>query len=338
MTANRSEFYSCCRAQNEARLLLRERDATHPPERLLQSVWLHQRLLRDRLQTLDGQSLRVLHPGFWNREAGPDFRGAVVQFGNGPAQSGDVEIDLVPGNWRAHGHDGNPAFAGMILRVVWNAGPSRAPEAGTLALEKFIDAPLPEIQGWGVSGAASEWPETMHGKCSAPLSELTDADASELLNQAARTRLERKGRELAARARQAGWEQALWDGLFGALGYKQNVWPMRRLAELLPQLSTPSDSPLAWQARLLGVAGLLPADIEGHPYLCGLWDHWWREREKFNELILPAGLWRFNGLRPANQPQRRLALAAHWLAAKDFIARLEQWFTSEKSDGPLPES
>ncbi|HXR08541.1 MAG TPA: DUF2851 family protein, partial [Candidatus Acidoferrum sp.] len=40
----------------------------------------------------------------------------------------------------------------------------------------------------------------------------------------------------------------------------------------------------------------------------------------------------FNGLRPANQPQRRLALAAHWLSIKDFLPRLERWFM-EKGTG-----
>jgi hypothetical protein len=60
--------------------LLREKDA--PPEVLLQAVWQQQRLLRDRLTTLDGRPIRVLHPGFLNREAGPDFHAAFFQIGD----------------------------------------------------------------------------------------------------------------------------------------------------------------------------------------------------------------------------------------------------------------
>jgi hypothetical protein len=41
-------------------------------------------------------------------------------------------------------------------------------------------------------------------------------------------------------------------------------------------------------------------------------------------------------LRPANNPQRRLALAAHWLAQANLPARLEQWFASAKPNGNLP--
>src|SRR5215510_6592356 len=100
----RTGLLPCLREENDS-----------PPERLLQAIWFHQRLHRDRLQTLDGQRVQVLHPGFWNREAGPDFRSAVVQFGEEAPLIGDVEIDLQGTDWRAHGHDTNPNFAKVIL-------------------------------------------------------------------------------------------------------------------------------------------------------------------------------------------------------------------------------
>ena len=65
-----------------------------PPERLLQAVWFHQRIQREQLRTLDGRGVQILHPGFWNREAGPDFRGAMVQFDGEAPRTGDIEIDL----------------------------------------------------------------------------------------------------------------------------------------------------------------------------------------------------------------------------------------------------
>jgi hypothetical protein len=165
-----------------------------------------------------------------------------------------------------------------------------------------------------------------------------------VLQQSALARLQRKAAEFAARARQAGWEQSLWEGLFVALGYKQNVWPMRRTAELLPHLQEhESTKPLKvfeLQARLLGVSGLLPVDLtrvqaSADDYSRRLWDRWWREREEFADFILPRELWRFHGIRPANHPQRRLALAAHWLAAGDMPDKLERWFTATIPDNKL---
>jgi hypothetical protein len=341
MPGLRPGFYAEWRAQNESRLLLRERGGAHPPERLLQTVWHHQRLQRDQLQTIDGRTVRVLHPGFWNHEAGPDFRDAVIQIGQEQARPGDVEIDWERRNWQAHHHLDNPAFANVILHVVWSDGPGASNTLPTLALEKFLDTPVNELQGWAGSATAAGWPEALQGACSAPLGKLTPEQSAGLLQQAALIRFQRKALELEIRARQAGWEQALWEGLFRALGYKQNAWPMQRIAELLPRLRDAGHSLPAWQARLFGISGFLEAahDKSRHQeYLQTLWDHWWREREKFQEIVLPKTLWRLNGIRPANQAQRRLALAAHWLASKNFLARLEEWFTTEPASVPLPQS
>jgi hypothetical protein len=51
--------------------------------------------------------------------------------------------------------------------------------------------------------------------------------------------------------------------------------------------------------------------------------------------LLPRAVWRFHGLRPANHPQRRLALAAHWLAAGNLPARLENWCVTGVPNGEL---
>ncbi|MBI5774165.1 MAG: DUF2851 family protein [Verrucomicrobia bacterium] len=311
-----------------------------PPERLLQAVWQHQRLRRDSLRTLDGRKLRVLHPGFWNHAAGPDFRGAVIQFDGDAPRSGDVEVDIAPAGWRGHAHRDNPEYRNVILHVVWDAAETST-GLPTLALRTALDSPPDELSVWLDTGAERDLPEAFAGKCSAPLKELSPELLKDLLNQAALVRLQTKADWLQARARDAGWEQALWEGLFRALGYKQNAWPMQRLGELLPALGRqeplPRNNPLAWQGRLFGVGGLLPDELgrktsETDRYVRAVWDCWWREREPFGEVILPRGVWRFNGLRPANHPQRRLALAAHWLAAGNLIARLENWFTNETNE------
>ena len=114
------DFYTDWRNRHRATDALRDENG-FPAERLLQAVWRHQRLRRDQLQTLDGKTVRVLHPGFASAEGGPDFRGAVIQTGGEPPRSGDVEIDLRSDGWRAHGHDRNPNFQNVILHVVWES-------------------------------------------------------------------------------------------------------------------------------------------------------------------------------------------------------------------------
>ena len=306
---------------------VREQLPSPPPEELLQTIWQHQRLRREALQTTDSRPVRVLHPGFWNHEAGPDFRRAVIRVDGAPSVSGDVEVDPRASDWRAHGHATNPAFRDVILHVVWN-GPSRT-MLPTIRLQPHLDAPLAELADWQTT--AFSLPAEYTGQCRAPLAALSSAEQDELLTQAAGVRLHEKSTAFARYARAHGWEAALWRGLFRALGYKHNVWPMQNLAELLPVLQStgPTDA-LGWQARLLGTAGLLTDNLPAQTptarqHLRGLWDHWWRERDALEEFILPVTLWHFAGLRPANHPIRRLVLLAHWLAAGNLAERLEDW-------------
>jgi hypothetical protein len=337
------KLYGQWRCRNSGAHALQEtNDGGLLTERLLQLVWHHQRLLGDQLQTLDGRKLKVLHPGFWNHEAGPDFRDALIQIEDAPVRQGDIEIDLHPSGWRNHKHDLNPAYQKVILHVVWDAESQGACDSPTLRLKPFLDAPLHELSV-GLGRIPEELAAPLKGQCCAPLADAPSALFLEILHQASQIRLQAKAAHFQARARQAGWEQSLWEGLFGALGYKHNVWPMRRVAELLPVLTTKQEEPdsaFALQVRLLGVSGILPGEltrsrstVDG--YLRRVWDVWWRQQERYSDLVLPRELWRFNGLRPANHPQRRLALAAHWLAAGDLLAKLEAWFLAPFNDNAL---
>ena len=360
-------FYAQWRARVCAKDCLR--DERFPPERLVQSIWQHQRLRRAELKTLTGQSVRVFHPGFANLEGGPDFRGAVLQIGADAPCSGDVEVDLRAGGWRAHGHHRNPNFRNVLLHVIWDDAGVDVPSPEThashdgsavpmavLLLKNVLDAPLAELSLSLENESLRSLPEDFRGKCCAPLRGLGELELAQLLDQAARVRLETKAAQFRARAKSAGWEQALWENLFRALGYKHNVWPMQHLAEQRPRLVSASSESrgsrhagpvpslgagdnalLALQARLLGMSGLLPGELtraqkSTDNYVRRIWDVWWRERDAYSDVILPRVAWRFHGLRPANHPSRRLALASHWLADKHFISKLENWIASDKAD------
>ena len=301
-----------------------------PPEKLVQAIWQQQRLRREGRRTLDGRAIQILHPGFLNVEGGPDFRGAVIQFDNQTPLSGDIEVDLQPAGWHAHGHDVNPNFRSVILHVVWAAPRKSSAGPPALAISDALDAPLHELATWLGGETVPRLPEEFRGRGSAPLLELGEAPLRELLQQAALVRLHGKAAHLAARAREAGWEQSLWEGLFRALGYKHNTWAMQRLAELRPRWTQGAKSAAEIQTRLLGIANLLPAELtraqrDADDFIRQLWDGWWRERDAFEDCQLPRALWRLHGIRPLNHPQRRLALAAHWLADGNLVSALEQW-------------
>lgn len=336
-------WYLRWRAERFSRFRFSERADAIPPEALLQQVWAYQRVHSDKLKTTDGRRVRVLHPGFLNHEAGPDFRAAIVQVGEDPPCSGDIEIDLAPAGWEQHSHATNPAYRHVVLHVTWEPEARERPFP-SVALKDALDSSLSDLAFWlGVQPKAP--PEGLAGQCSAPLRTLEPGRVREILKQAAQARLRTKAEGLQARARQVGWEGALWEGLFSALGYKRNVWPMRRLAEIRLTLCAQIDEEqpvLHLQARLFGVAGFLPTQSPvTETYLRTLWQTWWRESAEFQEQILPAGFWNLAGIRPANHPQRRLALAAHWLSngdASTLPAKVERWLGRKIESPDLMES
>jgi hypothetical protein len=282
-----------------------------------------------------------LHPGFASAEGGPDFRGAVLQLGNEKPISGDVEIDLQSSGWRAHGHDKNPSFKNVALHVVWENAQSNPSVPSVLALKNFLDAPLAELAL--ALENESGLPENLRGKCSAPLCELSEPQLIELLHAAAKVRFQNKANAILARAKNSGWEAALWENLFRALGYKNNIWPMQNLAETRARWWRGANSAFEIQARLLGVSGLLPDELTrsqkySDTFLRHAWDFWWRERDGLADCTLPPTIWKFHGLRPANHPQRRLALAAHWLANEKLISKIENWCGREIPDKKLSHS
>jgi hypothetical protein len=146
--------------------------------------------------------------------------------------TGDIEIDLVPAGWERHSHAGNPAYRDVVLHVTWEPETASL-DRPSMSLKHALDSTVPELSFWlGVEPKPA--PGGLAGQCSAPLRNLPVASVAQVLRQAAETRLLRKAEQIQSRARQLGWEGALWEAMFGALGYKRNVWPMKRLGSLLP--------------------------------------------------------------------------------------------------------
>ena len=94
-----------------------------PKEKPLSEAWLSRiwqsQLLRDHeLLTSDGQTVKVIFPGRRNREAGPDFCGAIISLNSDEPVRGDVELHLCSGQWLEHRHQYDPAYNRVILHVV----------------------------------------------------------------------------------------------------------------------------------------------------------------------------------------------------------------------------
>ena len=88
-------------------------------EKFLYEIWKKQDFIRE-LKTTEGQLVKIIDSGTENRETGgPDFKHARIQIGN-LTFSGDIEIDGVHADWKAHGHHLNKKYNSVILHVVFN--------------------------------------------------------------------------------------------------------------------------------------------------------------------------------------------------------------------------
>jgi hypothetical protein len=304
-------------------------------ERFLQILWNEQRLTPI-LRTVDAQLVEVISPGTWNVEGGPDFRNAVVRIG-GRLCRGAVEVHGRAADWFRHGHEQNPAYAEVILHVVWQAGDRHAsPALPCLELRAHLEAPLrdlfEELQATVYPYARQVSP----GVCAMRWAMTDDATVQRLLRTAALARFEDKTLRLQRHAVAVGPAQAAYEALFEALGYKANRVPFRALARQVPlqRLRQLPDHP-AREAILFGAAGLLPDPStaavlpEWNERVRDLWDRWWAA----GGVVLGLS-WQRGSARPFNSPHRRLAAGIAWLRTSALDP--EGWLLAAAARQPTP--
>jgi hypothetical protein len=330
-------------------VMLRDADSDYVPipinERLVQCIWHDQRIQVDGLQTMDRRPVRVIFPGWWNLEAGPDFHHATIQVDDEPQRTGDVEIHLRADDWFHHGHDRDPLYNQVILHVVlWENGSCRQPltrhgdPIPQVFLQNQLDTPLENLHDEIDLDSYPHNADRRTGRCSQILSGLSGNSLGSLLDSAGDERLGAKTRKFKRWIHHHGQDQAFYMGWMEALGYKANKHGFRSLARQLPlaDLLDPARSPSQRAALLFGVANFLPLErpargSEDPDITRRLWRDWWKLRPSFASRTLNQNQWRFTGVRPANHPHRRLAAA--WVLVKKHPNLAERVLGSVESGG-----
>ena len=313
----------------------------HEPDELeWQSRWFSGEFGRE-FTTVHGEPARVVDFGWWNHGAGPDFRDCVVEV-SGTARRGSIELDVTLRDWEAHGHAANPAYNDTVLHLFLTPRGS-----GTFFTRTAENREVPQVQldlsACEASGGERSAP-AHPGRCVQTLASLPESRVLQIMEDAARWRLERKARRWRRVAGIHGLDQALYQGVAEALGYSRNKLPMSVLAQRLP-LKFLQKRPADAEALLYGVAGFLDGREAGHgddatrAWLRGLWESWWKYRAELTPGTPARPIkWTLSGTRPVNHPQRRIAalwqLVVHWKELrklldpaafhdKTFTARLE---------------
>ena len=299
-----AESYADFRGQHlPGALVLREPADFHEPipisERLVQAIWADQLFETSRLQTRDHKSLRIINPGRWNVESGPDFSGAQIEM-DGKSICGAIEIHLDSNGWKDHGHASNPLYNQVILDVcLWDISRSaplhtasghRVPQ---LILQPYLQCALDELVE---SLDIDHYPFSPNRAIapSSPLLRLSMDEIAQHVTSAGLYRFEQKSARMAETINELGSNQAAYLFLAGALGYKHNKWAFQQIATAMPL------------ARLFRKSS---AD------------------EKIEALLDQTANFhlRMGQVRPANHPERRLAALALLAHSQPDLA---SWFAT----------
>ncbi len=291
-------------------------------ERHLQCVWADSRLRPKSITSREGDMIKVIDPGQWNLEAGPDFLNAILLIGPDQRRiQGDVEIHIAPADWNHHKHAEDPHYQRVVAHVTYTAGKSPLtslpPGTVEISLKEEISA-QPSFSFESIDLTAypySVLPETPR-PCAHELQKWLPERLGTLLEAAGSCRMQQKADKIAYKLKDDSPDNVIYRELLGALGYKQNTAVCRELAERVPYETIRYLDPLEGYAVLLGVANLLPArpsarwDSGTRAFIRLAWDAWWRQQAEWQHAIIPKATWTLSSVRPQNHPIRRLAAAA----------------------------
>ena len=283
----------------------------------LVAAWLRQAVRRGPWRDSAGRRVTVIYPGRWTGLPGPDLRDAIVSIDDGPARRLDLEVHLEAADWRRHGHDRDPAYAGVGLHLVWEIGahpPAPAPPA-------IVLAPALSATGAPVAADPSSAREALPCRPSDPADAAARRETVDAIERQGQRRHAERAAVLEGDIAALGPDQALHQAILRALGYRPNAGAFEALGGCVTSglsealASNGEDAGLAvLEAVLMGAAGLLPMQRRGAPadgYARMLQRIW----QSYGSLAcLQAADWTLQSVRPANRPTRRIAAAARLLS------------------------
>ena len=273
-------------------------------EKLLSFIWFNSLYPQQGLVTTEGESVSIIKKGFTNYDSGPDVTDAQIRIGK-IVWAGNVEFHVKSSHWRLHNHHNDPAYANIILHVVFEDDePLKHPDGGfvpTLVLhfeQKFADA----------------YNHLLSSKdldiCRCGFEALGSLKTSCFYDRLTVERIKHKSTAIidTLKNNKGDWNETFWQFLARSFGFGKNAMPFQLLAQSVPFAIIEKNrySPSNILSILYGQAGFfsLPR-FTSNQYL-NLQREYYYQKQKYGlEAINPAA-WKFSGMRPVNFPDRRI--------------------------------
>ncbi len=87
-------------------------------ESFLHHIWQFKKFSQLNLYSTTGEKIEIIHSGYHNTDAGPDFTTAKILI-DGWEWAGNIEIHVKSSDWKKHKHDFTSSYQNIILHVVY---------------------------------------------------------------------------------------------------------------------------------------------------------------------------------------------------------------------------
>lgn len=288
-------------------------------EDFLHYIWKFQKYDLGELQTEQGEKITIIHPGYHNDDAGPDFLNARIKIDNN-LWAGHIEIHKHSSEWRQHKHHLDPAYDNVILHVVYEddkpVSYKNKKLIPTLVLKKRIQED--KIHQYQNLVFNPSWIP-----CASKITKVDSIIKSFWLSRMATERLEEKTKRIlpSLELLKNDWDRLAYHLIAQYFGLKVNNEAFKRLIESIPfeVILKCKDDLNQMEALLLGHANLL--QLGNDDYSHNLQKEYDFLAKKYGLYKMLAHEWKFSRMRPTNFPGLRIAQLAQIINREGRIFR-----------------
>ena len=288
-------------------------------EDFLHYIWKFQKYELSDLQTEQGKKITIIHPGYHNEDAGPDFLNARIKIDRN-LWAGSIEIHKHSSEWKQHKHHLDPAYDNVILHVVYEddkpVSYRNSRPIPTLVLDKRIK--MDKINQYQNLVFNSNWIP-----CAAKIKNVDPIVKSFWLTRMATERLEEKTKRIIPNLDilKNDWDRLAYHLIAQYFGMKVNNSAFKRLIESIPfeLILKYKDHLETLEALLLGHASLL--QLGNDDYTNRLQREYDFLAKKHHLYRMLSHEWKFSRMRPNNFPGLRLAQLAELIHREGRIFR-----------------
>lgn len=277
-------------------------------EDFLHYIWKFQKYDHIDLQTEKGKKITIIHPGYHNDDAGPDFLNARIKIDHN-LWAGNIEIHKHSSEWKQHNHHLDPAYDNVILHVVYEDDKPVTYRNNklipTLVLKKRIKENM--IRQYQNLVFNPSWIP-----CGSKINSVETIIKSFWLSRMASERLEEKTQRIipSLEILKNDWDRLSYHLIAQYFGLKVNNEAFKRLIESIPfeVILKYKDGNEKLEALLLGHANLL--QLANDQYSNRLQKEYDFLAKKHKLYKMQSHEWKFSRMRPTNFPGLRIAQLA----------------------------